>query len=404
MKTLINSLLLVATMVPFNSKAQWTTLNSPTNLALDRAAFPDDATGFVANSTAKKIFRTTDGGVTWDSIAFTNNVLDIDFINPDTGFVIIGAGGTSYELKTTFDKGNTWTTKTITTSGVYLQRVFFTSALVGYVVDYDATVQKTIDGGTTWAASFIGSYAIITDKERIDQDTVIMTGWDGTFAYKGAIYRTDNAGGSWQAVIHDSSYTMYTGTHFLNGMHGYAVYPNWSGSNTVMAKTLDGGVTWSIQTTANTGNFQDVFMVNPTRGYIAKEDTVSSLLFSNDGINFTVDYLPAYTVRKFFSNGNAIWGIGDGGIIVKNATGNGVVETLQVESVNVFPNPTTGEVYFNFGKPAHVTLSDINGKEILNAKTFPGQKVDMGHLPGGIYVAKINVEGKIGHAKIVLNR
>lgn len=403
MKTLL-SLLLLTALVPFKSSAQWTTLSSPTTLALDRGAFPNDATGFVACSMGHTVYRTMDGGTTWDSIVFASNIVDIDFVSPDTGFVLVGTG-TSYELKTTHNKGNTWTTKTITTPGPYLQTLYFTSAMNGYVVDYNATVGKTTDGGTTFTPSALGTYAYINDKEHIDQDTLILAGWDGTFAYKGAMYRSYDAGATWQAIIHDSTYSTYTGTHFLNGMVGFAVYSDWTGTYTVLAKTIDGGNTWTTIHSDATSSFVEVFMVNQTRGYISVQGTSThGISITVDGVNWTHDYTTPHPVRRFYGNGNAIWGIGDAGMIVKNATGNSVNEVLEIENTNMYPNPTTGDVHMNFGKPAVVTVFDITGNEIMHTKTFPGEKLDLAHLPNGLYMAKINVDGRMCSAKIVLNK
>ena len=62
-------------------KAQWTDISAPTNKSLTHAAFTDETRGYVSSSTYNTLWRTVDGGVSWDSTVFIETVYDIDFSN-----------------------------------------------------------------------------------------------------------------------------------------------------------------------------------------------------------------------------------------------------------------------------------------------------------------------------------
>lgn len=408
MKTLFTLLVAIPFfMVCANVNAQWTTLSFPSTQALDKAAFPDDNTGYVANSLYNKLWRTQNGGASWDSLTFTAFVNDVDFLSADTGFVLIGQGATSYSVKSTYNGGDTWTDHPIPGTGISYQTVYFTSKLVGYIIDYGANILRTADGGTTWTPAAIGSYAYSLDKEHINNDTLVFAGADGTFAYKGAIYRSYDAGATWQAVMHDSTYSTFLGSHFLNGMHGYTVHSStWSTSESVLSKTLDGGNSWTEFYTDVNLVFQDVFMRTPIEGYITGITLTNTgeILKTLDGISWTTDHTTAYPVRKFFNNGNILWGIGDGGLVVKKNITVGIEESELDLTGKIYPNPTNGTVNFDFNETVELSLFDAAGSNVLSRNINSRQTIDMDQLQNGIYLARIVAGNKIGSFKIILSR
>ncbi len=408
MKTLFTLLVAIPLfMVCANVNAQWTTLSFPSTQALDKAAFPDDNTGYVANSLYNKLWRTQNGGASWDSITFTAHVNDVDFLSADTGFVLIGQGATSYSVKSTNNGGDTWTDHPIPGTGISYQTVYFTSKLVGYIIDYGANILRTADGGTTWTPAAIGSYAYSLDKEHINNDTLVFAGADGTFAYMGAIYRSYDAGATWQAVMHDSAYSTFLGSHFLNGMHGYTVHSStWSTSESVLSKTLDGGNSWTEFYTDVNYVFQDVFMRTPVEGYITgiTLSNTGEILKTLDGISWTTDHTTAYPVRKFFNNGNILWGIGDGGTVVKKNITVGIEESELDLTGKIYPNPTNGIVFTNFNEPSRITFFDSKGNTVLFQTSNPFQSLDISSLSNGIYFMQIAIGSKVGSQKVLLSK
>lgn len=64
----------------------------------------------------------------------------------------------------------------------------------------------------------------------------------------------------------------------------------------------------------------------------------------------------------------------------------------QLSSIEVFPNPTAGKLYFNLNNNYTYTVkvSDINGKEIL--KTDASNSIDIGNLNNGVYFVTFSHE------------
>lgn len=389
------------------SSAQWQQLNFPSNMALDRAAFPTAQVGFVANSLSTNLWRTQDGGVTWDSITFTNNVHDVDFINADTGFVLYGSSSV-YKLSTTYNGGDTWSDQTMPSPGFsYYQMVYFINVTTGFVNTYDATILQTTDGGANWNTLPLGSYGYMADKDHINEDTLVLAGADGTFAYRGAVYRSDDGGNNWTSILNDSSYTTYTGSHFLNGSLGFVVYDyGWNPGVSTLAKTNDGGSTWSDFYTDTTLVFQDVYMNSVVGGYIAGADVSGSgtggkILKTNNGISWQIDFTTPYPVRKFYKGGNALYGIGDGGIVVKNSNPTGM-EELYKDECYVYPNPSNGIIRFSIQEKSIIGIYNMTGALIKSFVIQPGETIDLSALTEGLYFAELSSENYSGKTKILI--
>ncbi len=124
--------------------------------SLTNMYFVSNAVGYViTNSNAynpSSIFKTTDGGRSWNKLSYSSNVSDFNsiwFTDANIGF-ICGSSGT---LLHTTDGGNTWQTITITAVGSYtpFNNITFISAAVGYMTSTAGDILQTTDGGKTWA-------------------------------------------------------------------------------------------------------------------------------------------------------------------------------------------------------------------------------------------------------------
>ena len=116
--------------------------------------FADENLGFISGTST--LYRTTDGGDNWDTLALGYNTQNLNskvtFINSTTGFF----GKKGQVFKTT-DKGDTWTDAPIDSHSVP-QEIQFVSDKVGYLVCTSDTfgvpvhvLFKTTDGGNSWS-------------------------------------------------------------------------------------------------------------------------------------------------------------------------------------------------------------------------------------------------------------
>ncbi len=120
-----------------------------TNSTLYDAHFFNMNTGVVAGY--KEIFRTTDGGNTWDTCAGvtsqTSTHYKFSFINSNTGFV---AGASGRVFKTT-NAGVSWTPTPDPTAGTSSKySCYFINANTGMVGESSADIWRTTNGGANW--------------------------------------------------------------------------------------------------------------------------------------------------------------------------------------------------------------------------------------------------------------
>lgn len=143
-----------------NGGTNWNALITGSTQHLWGVHFADANTGIAVggdpSNTQNIILRTTNAGLTWTQIAYTNSsclLWSVRFISPSTGWI---TGWCNQILKTT-NGGLNWDNQATPISNSY-RTSFFTSAQTGYVVGEGATftdptyILKTTNGG----GNFVG--------------------------------------------------------------------------------------------------------------------------------------------------------------------------------------------------------------------------------------------------------
>jgi len=226
-----------------------------------------------APTSAGIVIRSTDEGVTWDSIYAAPNVtLRAVSAGSITNAIIGGntySGGVLYYTK---DGGDTWTEGG--ESSNYIYSITHISADSAYAVGAKGLILLTTDGGEHWTQvsddnpGFSGiyfsspsvGYAIsLTDFNVLN------------------VYKTTDAGENWNISYVDSSfapsYAFLNSTFFIDDMTGFI-----AGSKFI--KTTDGGATWNEMNTGITSDaiFHDVYFVDSNLGFAVYRDP-----FNGDG-------------------------------------------------------------------------------------------------------------------------
>jgi photosystem II stability/assembly factor-like uncharacterized protein len=120
--------------------AYWDTISF--SLVTNGLYFVDPLVGFMAENSSK-IYKTTDGGFTWNvSCSGNGTISSVYFINPATGWAC-GAQGKVYK---TTNVGISWTVQT-TPVTANLNSIFFVSPLIGYATGANGVILKTTNGG-----------------------------------------------------------------------------------------------------------------------------------------------------------------------------------------------------------------------------------------------------------------
>src|SRR5581483_9204378 len=195
------------------------------------------------------IFRTEDGGATWQQqFDPTTELLQaVAALDAQTA-IVVGGIEDSYERRTT-DGGLTWHSLNVPITSYFFD-IFFLNKRTGWMVGGDGDIVKTTDGGNTWV--------IQPNPAQYSLATILFSdannGWAG--GYYGTLLRTTNGGTTWtRQNPRIPEYTHVLEVNSTSPMRGWiAGYGGGAESRPYVKYTTDGGATW-IDHTPNVGPY-----------------------------------------------------------------------------------------------------------------------------------------------------
>jgi photosystem II stability/assembly factor-like uncharacterized protein len=208
----------------------------------------------------ENIYRTTNGGVTWESYKFNQEeyINSIFFIDSLHGW----AGSNS--IYKTDDGGYSWNEQYKLDSDVLgtLRCIYFIDERQGFVVCTRGAIFRTINAGLTWEQF---NYSLASDLEAlkfVDEDN----GWA---VGKDVILHTDDGGKKWTIQFNDS--IIFLGLDFVNKNKGWVVGYS-SGKGKILA-TIDGGKSWVLQLD-NIPIIRAIRFIDENNGFAVGNDAV----------------------------------------------------------------------------------------------------------------------------------
>ncbi|MBN8584925.1 MAG: T9SS type A sorting domain-containing protein [Ignavibacteria bacterium] len=382
------------------SNAQWVQQSSGTTVTLFDISMPGVSTTLVgwAVGLSGTILRTTNGGTNWIAVnsPTSNSLTSVHCFN-STSILAVGWNGTV--IKTT-NNGLDWTSNFI--GSFDLESVSFINSTTGFICGKSGGIWKTTNGGNTWNGLVVNS---LDNREcYFINSTTGYTCGPLINTQTASVKRTTSGGASWQQPVN------VFGT--LNSITFYGDQMGWScGSLGNLARTTNGGVTWSTYAPINSAiTLFDIYFSKPeelgngTTGWIAA-DSGKIYVTSNSGVNWETQITPVnyplYAV-KVIGNTHG-WAVGDNGTILRTTNG-GVPIGIQTISSEIpvgyklwqnYPNPfnplTNIEFSIPKGNNVKLEIFDSEGKhiaEIVNGFYSAGTyKADFeaGNLASGIY-------------------
>ncbi len=194
--------------------------------------FVDRANGLML-STWNCIYRTNDGGRTWDSVSYLGIALAdaIDFADTERGLLVANTA-----VYKTADGGRTWSLAH-STPGVRLYDVCFGDSHHGWAVGLKGMVLRTSDGGDTWAKvanpdSLHSSSLLLAKCQFFDSANGIA------FSNNTTAYRTRDGGASWEPL------PLPDGLEYLLGDFADTLHGVLGDREGFLYHTDDGGQAW----------------------------------------------------------------------------------------------------------------------------------------------------------------
>jgi photosystem II stability/assembly factor-like uncharacterized protein len=222
------------------------------------------------------IFKTEDGGSTWQEISHVTSVgsatfLDNDFPTSLTGYTV----GRYYKNYTetggiickTQNGGAHW--DTLVTTPHVLNACLFLNDTLGFVCGNNGEFFKTTDGGSTWLATIIDPDVTLQSLFFLNADTGFAGGRNDTASWLfRSLYKTVDGGNSWASLIKNQTGDVRV-IDFPTPDTGY-ILSCWRNGNWVSAvlKTTDAGLTWTSMTDM-WGELQCMQFVSAQEGFAA---------------------------------------------------------------------------------------------------------------------------------------
>jgi photosystem II stability/assembly factor-like uncharacterized protein len=327
----------------------WVELVTPVLDTKYKVIFLNELTG-IACGTLKYIQKTTNAGLSWDSIKVTvgtgedplgvTNYNDMSFINENTGWVVAAMSFWHFP---------------------------------GYLT-YLNVIRKTTNGGVNWVNMYVTT---IAEQYRNLKFFNENSGW----SHRGnSIYQTTNGGENWTIYSQNSTFS-YQGLNMLNNTTGwmFGTY----GTKNAISKTTNAGLNWSLQCT-----------IDSTKGFISTFINDENNIWACGGIN---------TIYKTTNGGGEI-------ISAINPISNNIPYGFSL-SQN-YPNPFNPTTKINFDLKnstfAMLRVYDISGREV---RTLVNEKLSAGsysydfnatELPSGVYFYQLQTDGFVETKKMIL--
>jgi photosystem II stability/assembly factor-like uncharacterized protein len=183
--------------------------------------FTDGAYGTLTE-TYGNIWRTTNGGINWNSQVFGSEIFnDIEFTSPQTGYIGCWDGTFNYlgVLFKTTDSGSTWNIHhTFPNLQTAIDRISFIDDNTGYISTISYMIMRTTNGGTVWDT--LGYFK----NNGIDVEDIFFSSLNLGWAVDnyGNIYKTTDGAQTWTVDFPDDSVGISLNHIFVNGSTGYA--------------------------------------------------------------------------------------------------------------------------------------------------------------------------------------
>lgn len=300
---------------------EWRKQQSGTLAWLHAIYFLDAQRGWIAGSSGT-LLTTVDGGATWKRAEkFTeDNLRDVFFTDEQTGWALAdrdvfrlksAADARSILFRTT-DGGATWERTGVfppskTASPQFTRLLFSRDRTTAWAVGETGSV-FALEDNQIWQKLVSPTRFLLRGGTIFNQNEAVLIGAGAT------ILHTADGGAAWREarVYSAAEKTRFNGVFFATRSLGWAV-----GANGQIFSCDDGGKTWRAQNSGITEELFDVFFVTPNEGW-AVGDNGALLYTANSGNVWKQEKInTTHRLERVFFNGRGKgFAVGFGGTIL----------------------------------------------------------------------------------------
>ena len=384
----------------------WTVKKQFNVAGLNDINFVNENVGFICGgqgTMTKGIFKTIDGGTTWMQLNIDQLFVKIKALNENVVFA-----STYNSLYKSADGGLTWNL-VLNDDNQQISDFNFVDELNGYAIgNAFFKLKKTTDGGNSWRTIDIPYQWYDLVKFSTKNIGLIATEY-------GVIYRTFNAGRNWQTDSQNyASYDLfYSGnTIYLAGQNGNIFKGSFQNIPDYFIRT-DEVTDFSSNTAKLIGsaatNSSDITDLKFTYSKSASfsnpviVDADNTTVNSQDSNDLTVNINNLQPNTKYYVR---VTGKLSGNTIMGN-TINFTTSQLSVSNLNriklqLFPNPVENELYLDGNeKIIKVEVYDLSGKLLISKARTGIRSVIVSELLSATYIIKIYSENDVFISKFI---
>ncbi len=417
MKKIIYILLAISLFQNY-AYSQWVQQVSGVTTSLLDIDFINENTGWACGDDGK-IVKTTNGGVNWvqQNTGLFKRLEGIDAVDVNT---IYSVGWFQTIIKTT-NGGSNWMIIRDGPTGVgsTFFKCFFINVNTGWLLRSSGYILRTLDGGNSFDSVFVNN-GFLRDVFFKDANTGVICG-DASF-----IVRSTDGGVSWIQIplpllsgapnLYRMSFVGNTGWTIGEGSE--------SGLGKLVFRTTDFGIKWDSIARVPYPPLQLNYSVCFTNIFTGFAGGTTGIIFksTNGGLNWLQQNSPNIGFRNdfWFSNDSTGWCTGGGGQIFKTVNGGTYVGVnlisteipVNFDLLQNYPNPFNNETIMKFiiGTDGLYILEvfDILGRkveEVFKETLKPGTyhlNYNAGKLSSGIYLYTLSSEKEKVTRKFIL--
>ncbi|MEA4976778.1 MAG: T9SS type A sorting domain-containing protein, partial [Paludibacter sp.] len=213
------------------------------------------------------------------------------------------------------------------------------------------------------------------------------------------LQKSTDGGMTWANMTYPTVAAHFFSTYFINDNTGFATGQPVAGQPGYVLKTTD-GANWTNTALGAAGQiFNRVVFVNSTTGFIVGNLDKIFTTTNTGGTWSEMASGTTNTLRNFDFSNNIRIAVGDGGAIMRLVDITTSNENLQENNLmQIYPNPVKDILHINVDVKK-LTVRDITGKVVLLSETQ--QNINMAHLSKGIYLLQVQTADGIVEKKIM---